>query len=93
MAKFQVARFAPAASAVVAAGTVLSAADTAGTQAACKSLAGTLPEGHAAVAGLLAVARLRPSIARRFVTIAVPAAVAASAPVARKPRKSRKSAV
>lgn len=89
MAKFQAARFAPAAAAFVASGAVATAKDTAATQAACKALAATLGDTNpAAVAGLLAVAKLRPSIARRFVSIAI-----AAVPAPRKPRAARKPRV
>lgn len=86
MARFDGAFYAPAAAAFVAAnGRTAVASETAETQAACAALADALGPDHAATPALRKVATLRPSIARRFVSIAI-AAVPEPPKRTRKPR-------
>lgn len=92
MAKYETERYALAAQAFVKAHrkadpAVQGTEDA--TKASARALADTLGEKHPAYAGLDAVARLRPSIARRFIRLSV--APLQAAPV-RLPRKAKVAA-
>lgn len=99
MAKFDQVRFAEAADALVAAGFgdgSLAATDTDGIRKAATAVAealeaaGSTAEGSAAIRGLRSVATLRPSIARRFVTLSLRPRWAAAAEAAKPTPKARK---
>jgi hypothetical protein len=90
MARYQTDRFEDAAKAYFKEfGLVPTAADAeekaVDTKSNAAALAKKLPEGHAAIAGLNAVATLRDSIARRFIRLSV-------APLAPAPKKTAQKA-
>lgn len=75
MAKYPAEQFGHAARAFATAHGLTDSADTAGTKAKAKALASKLGDKNPASAELLRVAKLRDSIARRFVRISVGALV------------------